>query len=111
VVFAAADSSTRTARLRVEQPAAVAGVTKYRPSRQLNTERDAFVIPLVAAQTSVDLSYRYGQLRSACLAWGAEIKFPNAPLRSLTLTYLSRTFLIIFQPSFFAVRSTYLFSA
>jgi hypothetical protein len=38
-------------RLRVEQPASVAGVGKYLPSRQFNLERDAFVIPLAAGQT------------------------------------------------------------
>ena len=58
LVFAPSDSSTRAARLRVEQPAAVAGVAKYRTSRHFDAERDAFVIPLSPAQTSVDLTFR-----------------------------------------------------
>jgi hypothetical protein len=58
LVFAAPDGFTGSARLRVEQPAAVAGVGKYVPSRQFEIERDAFVIPLSPGQTSVDLSYR-----------------------------------------------------
>jgi hypothetical protein len=56
--FAAPDRFTRSARLHVEQPAAVGGVGKYVTSRDFDTERDAFVIPLSTAQTSVDLSYR-----------------------------------------------------
>jgi hypothetical protein len=58
LVFAGPDGFTGSARLRVEQPAAVAGVGKYVPSRHFETERDAFVIPLSVGQTSVDLSYR-----------------------------------------------------
>jgi hypothetical protein len=58
LVFAAPDGFTRSARLRVEQPAAVSGVGKYRASQHLNVERDAFVIPLSAGQTSVDLTFR-----------------------------------------------------
>jgi Family of unknown function (DUF5695) len=58
LVFAAPDSFTRSARLRVEQPAAVAGIGKYGTSRHFDIERDAFVIPLSAGQTSVDLTFR-----------------------------------------------------
>jgi hypothetical protein len=58
LVFAASDSSTPSARLRVEQPATVAGVGKYRTARQFNVERGASVISLSAAQTSVDLTFR-----------------------------------------------------
>jgi hypothetical protein len=47
-----------SARLHVEQPAAVAGVGKYVTSRHFEIERDAFVIPLSPGQTLVDLSFR-----------------------------------------------------
>jgi len=58
LIFAAPDGFTHSARLRVEQPAAVAGVGKYATSRHFDVEREAYVIPLSAGQTSVDLSYR-----------------------------------------------------
>jgi hypothetical protein len=58
LVFAASDSFTRSARLHVEQPAAVAGVGKYRTSRHLDIDHGAFVIPLSPAETSVDLAFR-----------------------------------------------------
>jgi hypothetical protein len=58
LVFAAADSFTRSARLHLEQPAAVAGVGKYRTSRTFGIEREAFVIPLSAAETPVDITFR-----------------------------------------------------
>jgi len=56
LAFAAADASTPAARLRIEQPAAVNGVGKYATARQFEIERDAYVIPLGAAATQVDLS-------------------------------------------------------
>jgi hypothetical protein len=58
LVFAAPDTFTRSARLRVEQPAAVGGIGKYVTARQFEIERNAFVIPLSPGQTSVDLSFR-----------------------------------------------------
>jgi len=58
LVFAAADPFTRSARLRVEQPAAIRGVGKYGPLRHVEIERDAYVIPLSGAQTSVDIVAR-----------------------------------------------------
>ena len=58
LVFAASDSFTRSARLRIEQPAAVAGVRKYQTSRHFDIERGAFVIPLSTAATPVDLAFR-----------------------------------------------------
>src|SRR5262249_55226460 len=53
--FAAADEFMRAARLRVEQPAAVTGVGKYSPSKELALERGAYVIPLGQSATWVEL--------------------------------------------------------
>ena len=53
LAFAAADAFTPAARLRIEQPAAVNGVGKYRTARHFEIERDAYVIPLGAAATEV----------------------------------------------------------
>jgi len=58
IVLAASNSYTHTARLRVEQPAAVAGVGKYRTASHFDIERDAFVIPLSSAGTPVELTFR-----------------------------------------------------
>jgi hypothetical protein len=57
LVFAASDSFTPSARLRVEQPAAVARVGKYRASRPFEIDHGALVIPLSAGKTSVDLAF------------------------------------------------------
>ena len=46
---------TPVARLRIEQPARLKGVGNYRPARPLRQERDAFVVPLGAGQTRVEL--------------------------------------------------------
>ncbi len=48
VGLAAAMKSTPVARLRVEQPAKVNGVGKYRTAAPLKSERDAYVVPLRA---------------------------------------------------------------
>ena len=56
VVLAAADEFTPTARLRIEQPATVNGVGKYRPIQTLQTERDAYVVPLGKNVTGLDLT-------------------------------------------------------
>lgn len=50
-----AEPYTPLARLRVEQPAKVAGVGTYRPRRQLTKERDAYTIPLKSGTTWIDL--------------------------------------------------------
>jgi hypothetical protein len=49
------DVFTRQARLRVQQPARLAGLGTYVPRRKFVSERDAFVIPLSRATTSVEL--------------------------------------------------------
>jgi len=46
VGVAAADDYTTTARLRVEQPATVKGIGKYHPAQSLQSERDAYFVPL-----------------------------------------------------------------
>jgi hypothetical protein len=56
VGLAAATRYTPAARLRVEQPAKIAGVGTYRPSGALKSERDAFVVPLKAGITWVELA-------------------------------------------------------
>ena len=56
VGLASATPETPAARLRIEQPARLAGVSAYRPRRPLNQEREAFVIPLQAGTTWVELS-------------------------------------------------------
>ena len=55
VAFAAATPTTPEARLRIEQPAHVAGVGSYRPDASLKTERDAFVVPLKNETTWIEL--------------------------------------------------------
>jgi hypothetical protein len=57
VGLAPATSVTRVARLRVEQPAKVK-TGMYRPVKALNSERDAWVVPLGEATTWVDLELR-----------------------------------------------------
>jgi hypothetical protein len=47
---------TPQARLRVEQPAKVAGVGSYRPSRPLRSEREAYSVPLKNETTWVELT-------------------------------------------------------
>ncbi len=47
---------TSSARLRVEQPAKLAGVGAYRPSTSLQTERGAFVVPLKNEVTWLELT-------------------------------------------------------
>jgi len=54
--LAPATSFTPAARLRVEQPAKINGVGIYSPAASFKTERDAYVIPLKAAVTWVDLT-------------------------------------------------------
>jgi hypothetical protein len=56
VTLAPSDSNTPSARLRLEQPAAVSGVGTYTVSGSFTQERGAYVIPLGSGTTSVDLT-------------------------------------------------------
>lgn len=58
VGLAPASKFTPAARLRVEQPAKVKGLGAFRPSAALKSERDAYVVPLKAGITWVDLAAR-----------------------------------------------------
>ncbi len=51
-----ADRFTVAARLRIEQPAAVAGIGAFRPKKEFAVERGAFVIPLAFGPIGVDLA-------------------------------------------------------
>src|SRR5262249_11392194 len=54
VTLGRADSFTPNARLRVQQPARVAGISSYGPRQKFVNERDAFTIPLGRTTTTVD---------------------------------------------------------
>jgi hypothetical protein len=56
VGLAPADAYTPAARLRVEQPALPQGAGSHAVSGSFAVERDAFVVPLGAATTWVDLT-------------------------------------------------------
>jgi hypothetical protein len=56
VALAPADAHTRSARLRLEQPAQIAGVGSYAVAGSFAKERGASVIPLASSPTWVDLS-------------------------------------------------------
>jgi hypothetical protein len=56
VTLGPADPSTPAARLRVEQPAKIAGVGTYAVSGSPSKERDAYVVTLGATAARVDLS-------------------------------------------------------
>jgi Family of unknown function (DUF5695) len=55
VRLAPASQFTSTARLRIEQPAKITGLGKYRPSQTFTQERGAYVVPLATTATWVDL--------------------------------------------------------
>jgi hypothetical protein len=55
ITLARADRFTPNARLRVQQPARIAGIGTYTPSQRFINERDAFTIPLGRSTTVVDL--------------------------------------------------------
>lgn len=55
VGLAAQTPSTTHARLRVEQPAKIAGVGSYHPRQSFKRERDTYSIPLKTSATWVDL--------------------------------------------------------
>ncbi len=54
--LASATAETPHARLRIEQPAKIAGVGSYQPSQSFKQEREAFTIPLKTGTTWVELS-------------------------------------------------------
>ena len=54
--LASATLETPQARLRIEQPAKLAGVGSYQPSQPFKQEREAFAIPLKSGMTWVELS-------------------------------------------------------
>ena len=56
VGLAPATDFTPTARLRVEQPAAVKGVGKYHPAQSFQSERDAYVVQLSKETTWINLT-------------------------------------------------------
>jgi Family of unknown function (DUF5695) len=58
--FAPATQYTPVARLRIAQPATVAGVGKYAPVKPLKTERAAFVVPLGPRMIWVELAATKG---------------------------------------------------
>ena len=55
VELAGADGITREARLRVEQPAKIAGIGTYRPVSPLKFERNAYTVRLGKGKTWVKL--------------------------------------------------------
>ena len=55
VGLSAQTPTTLQARLRVEQPAKIAGVGTYRPRQSLKQERDGYSIPLKGGVTWIDL--------------------------------------------------------
>ena len=54
--LAAATQFTKTARLRVEQPAKVIGVGKVHAAKELKVEREAYVVPLSGGVTWIELT-------------------------------------------------------
>ena len=50
-----ATPETPQARLRIEQPAKIAGVGSYQPGAEFKQEREAFVIPLKPGTTQIEL--------------------------------------------------------
>jgi hypothetical protein len=56
VGLAAATPFTPVGRMRVEQPAKVNGIGTFRPAGTLQTERDAFLVPLKTGVTWVELT-------------------------------------------------------
>ena len=54
--FASSTEYTPAARLRLEQPAQINGVSTFRPSSNLLSERGAFIIPLESQRTWLELA-------------------------------------------------------
>ena len=55
VALAPATQYTKTARLRVEQPAKLSAVGKFQPTKQLHVERGAYVAPLSSGTTWITI--------------------------------------------------------
>jgi hypothetical protein len=55
VALAPATQYTKTARLRVEQPAKLSAVGKFQPAKQLHVERGAYVAPLSSGTTWITI--------------------------------------------------------
>jgi len=53
--FAPATQFTSKARLRIEVPAKMAGISGYFPARSLPIERNAYIVPLSLSTTWIDL--------------------------------------------------------
>jgi hypothetical protein len=58
VTLGPATAHVPTARLRVEQPARIAGIGEYTPAVRLTSERGAFVVPLGSQSTTIELRTR-----------------------------------------------------
>jgi hypothetical protein len=56
IALAPADAFTQQARLRIEQPAHLAGAGQFHPSAESKRERGAFVFALSASETWIDLT-------------------------------------------------------
>jgi hypothetical protein len=56
IAFAASNPYTKSALLRIEQPAKITGIGRYTPEEKLSTERGAFIIPLKSEPTKIKLS-------------------------------------------------------
>ena len=56
VGFASETEYTPAARLRIEQPAQIDGVSSFRPDGNLSTERRAFIVPLESQRTWIELT-------------------------------------------------------
>jgi hypothetical protein len=56
VGLAVADQFTSQASLRVEQPAKLSGVGEYKPTKSLESQRGAYVVPLSKGTTWVELT-------------------------------------------------------
>jgi len=58
VTLSPSNAFSQSARLRIEQPAKIAGAGTYRAEKTYPTERGALVIPLQRTATSVALTGR-----------------------------------------------------
>ena len=56
IALTGADEFTASARLRLEQPAAIPGVGQFHPTTPFTAERGAYVIPLSKGPTSIELN-------------------------------------------------------
>ena len=58
VTLASKGEFTPEARLRIEQPATVTGIGKFAPATAYKSEREAYVVPLGAQATTVQLQMK-----------------------------------------------------